>query len=256
MENALLIGLSRQMVLQREMEVVANNIANIDTNGFKADFSLFEEYLMSGARNGGLRMADSRVSFVRDRGTLIDLNQGPLQRTGSPLDLAINGDGFLVIQTPQGERYTRNGAFEINSQGELVTSEGYQVVGDGGPITFQNQDTGITINPEGTISVKDPSNTTVAIIRGQLRVVSFAQPQRLEKEGGSTFTAPADMPASPSTNSKVVQGALEKSNVRPIIEMSRMIEISRSYAMIANLIQSRGDLDKTAIQQLSDVPTS
>jgi len=87
-------------------------------------------------------------------------------------------------------------------------------------------------------------------------VVSFAQAQRLEKEGGSTFSAPADMPATPSTTSKIVQGALEKSNVRPIIEMSRMIEISRSYANIANLLQSRGDLLKNAIQQLADVPTS
>jgi len=256
MENASLVGLSRQMSLQREMEVVANNIANIDTNGFKADFSLFEEYLMPGARDGNFRVADSPVSFVRDRGTLIDLNQGPLQRTGSPLDVAINGDGFLIIRTPQGERYTRNGALEISPQGELVTSEGYQVLGEGGPIAFQNQDTGITINQEGTVSVKDPSNSTVAIIRGQLRVVSFAQAQRLQKEGGSTFSAPADMPPSPSTKSKVVQGALEKSNVRPIIEMSRMIEVSRSYAMIANLLQGQGDLHKTAIQQLADVPTS
>ena len=241
MENASLVGLSRQMSLQREMEVVANNVANIDTNGFKADFSLFEEYLMPGARDGNFRVADSPVSFVRGRGTLIDLNQGPLQRTGSPLDVAINGDGFLVIRTPQGE---------------LVTSEGYPVLGEGGPIAFQNQDTGITINQEGTVSVKDPSNSTVAIIRGQLRVVSFAQAQRLQKEGGSTFSAPADMPPSPSTKSKVVQGALEKSNVRPIIEMSRMIEVSRSYAMIANLLQSQGDLHKSSIQQLADVPTS
>jgi flagellar basal-body rod protein FlgF len=236
--------------------VVANNIANIDTNGFKADFSLFEEYLMPGARDGNFRVADSPVSFVRQRGTLIDLNQGPFQRTGNPLDVAINGDGFFVINTRQGERYTRNGAFQINPQGELVTSEGYQVIADGGPIAFQNQDNGITINPEGTISVKDPSNSTVAIIRGQLRVVTFAQPARLQKEGDSTFSAPADMPATPSTKSNVVQGALEKSNVRPIIEMSRMIEISRSYAMIANLLQAEGDLHKTSLQQLSDVPTS
>src|SRR5215471_6740166 len=134
MQNALLVGLSRQMSLQREMEVVANNIANIDTNGFKADFALFEEYLMPGARDGNFRVADSPVSFVRQRGTLIDLNQGPLQRTGNPLDVAINGNGFLVINTPQGERYTRNGALQVNQQGELVTSEGYQVLSDGGPI--------------------------------------------------------------------------------------------------------------------------
>jgi flagellar basal-body rod protein FlgF len=256
MASANLVGLSRQMALQREMEVVANNIANIDTNGYKADFSLFEEYVMPGGRGGGSRVANTPVSFVHDRGTLIDLNQGPLQRTGSPLDVAINGDGFLVVSTPQGERYTRNGALEINAQGELVTSEGYQVLGDAGPITFQTQDTGITINREGTISVKDPSNSSVAIVRGQLRVVSFARAQRLQKQGDSTFSAPADMPASPSTKSIVVQGALEKSNVRPIIEMSRMIEVSRNYTMIANLLQSQGDLHKSSIQQLSDVPTS
>jgi flagellar basal-body rod protein FlgF len=256
MENTLLVGLSRQMVLQREMEVVANNIANIDTNGFKADFSLFEEYLMPGARDGNFRVADSPVSFVRNRGTLIDLNQGALQRTGGPTDIAINGDGFLVIQTPQGERYTRNGALQVNSQGELVTSEGYRILGDGGPIAFQPQDTGITINPEGTVSVKDGANATIEIIRGRLRLVNFTRPQRLQKEGGSTFSTPADMPAAPSTTARVVQGALEKSNVRPIVEMSHMIEVSRSYTMIANLIQSQGDLHKTAIQQLSDVPTS
>jgi flagellar basal-body rod protein FlgF len=256
MENTLLVGLSRQMVLQREMEVVANNIANIDTNGFKADFSLFEEYLMPGARDGNFRVADSPVSFVRNRGTLIDLNQGALQRTGGPTDIAISGDGFLVIQTPQGERYTRNGGLQVNSQGELVTSEGYRVLGDGGPIAFQPQDTGITINPEGTVSVKDGANATIEIIRGRLRLVNFTQPQRLQKEGGSTFSTPADMPAAPSTTARVVQGALEKSNVRPIVEMSHMIEVSRSYTMIANLIQSQGDLHKTAIQQLSDVPTS
>jgi flagellar basal-body rod protein FlgF len=256
MENTLLVGLSRQMVLQREMDVVANNIANIDTNGFKADFSLFEEYLMPGARDGNFRVADSPVSFVRNRGTLIDLNQGALQRTGGPTDIAISGDGFLVIQTPQGERYTRNGALQVNSQGELVTSEGYRVLGDGGAIAFQPQDTGITINPEGTVSVKDGANATIEIIRGRLRLVNFTQPQRLQKEGGSTFSTPADMPAAPSTTARVVQGALEKSNVRPIVEMSHMIEVSRSYTMIANLIQSQGDLHKTAIQQLSDVPTS
>ncbi|HXW27517.1 MAG TPA: flagellar basal-body rod protein FlgF [Xanthobacteraceae bacterium] len=256
MQNTLLVGLSRQTVLEREMEVIANNIANVDTNGFKADFSLFEEYLMPGARNGNFRVADSPVSFVRHRGTLIDLNQGAFQRTGNPLDVAINGDGFLAIQTPQGERYTRNGALQINPQGELVTAEGYQVLGDGGPIAFQAQDTGITINPQGTVSVKDAANSTIAIIRGQLRIVNFTQPQRLQKEGGSTFSTTADMPATATTNAQVVQGALEKSNVRPILEMTHMIEVSRSYAMIANLMQSQADLHKSSLQQLSDVPTS
>lgn len=256
MENALLVGLSRQMALSHELDIVANNIANINTTGYKADNLAFAQFLMPNASDDQFTGNDRRLDFVEDRGTWIDFSPGAVQRTGSPLDVAINGDGFLVIRTPEGERYTRNGALEINPQGELVTSEGYQVLGDGGPIAFQTQDTGITINPEGTISVKDAANSTIAIIRGQLRIVSFAQAQRLQKDGGSTFSAPADMPATPSTNFKVVQGALEKSNVRPIMEMSHMIEVSRSYQTIANLIQSQGELHKSAIQQLSDVPTS
>jgi flagellar hook-basal body protein len=137
-----------------------------------------------------------------------------------------------------------------------VTSEGYQVLGDGGPIAFQAQDIGITINPQGTVSVKNGSNATVEIIRGRLRLVSFAQSQRLEKEGSSTYRAPADTAPTENTTARLVQGALEKSNVRPIVEMSHMIEVSRSYSTIANLVQSQGDLRKTAIQQLADVPTS
>jgi flagellar basal-body rod protein FlgF len=254
MGNALLVGLSRQMVLEREMEVVANNIANLDTNGFKADYSLFEEYLSSAARAQG-ENPDHRVSYVRSRGTLLDLTQGTIERTGSPLDVAINGNGYLVVQTPRGERYTRNGALQINAQGELVTSEGYQVQGDGGPIALQTQDTGITINPEGTVSVQG-TGSTVEIIRGKLRIVSFPQAQRLQKDGSSTFLAPTDMQPLPDTSSRVLQGALEKSNVRPIVEMSHMIEVSRSYTMISNLVQGESDLRKSAIQQLGDMPTS
>ena len=255
MENALLIGLSRQMVLQREMEVVANNIANVDTNGFKADFSQFEEFLSSAARAKG-EGAGGRVSYVHSRGTLIDLTQGSVQRTGNPLDVALNGEGFIVIQTPRGERYTRNGSLQINSQGELVTSEGYQVQGDAGPIQLQTQDTGITINPEGTVSVHDASNASLEIIRGRLRLVGFDRAQRLEKDGSSSFAAPAGMQPNPNTNVRVMQGALEKSNVQPVLEMSHMIEVSRAYSMISSLIQSGGDLRKSAIQQLADVPTS
>ena len=176
MENTLLVGLSRQMALQREMEVVANNIANIDTNGFKADFSLFEEYLMPGARDGNFRVADSPVSFVRDRGTLIDLNQGPFQRTGSPLDVAINGDGFLVINTPQGERYTRNGALQLNNLGELVTTAGDKVVGENGPIVLQATDRDIVIAKDGTIKVREGVSLTSDSTRGKLKLVTPEAP--------------------------------------------------------------------------------
>src|SRR6266705_454304 len=137
MENTLLIGLSRQVALRRELDVVANNIANLNTTGFKADGNIFEEYVMPVARDGGFPAADRRLSFVQDRATWLDLGQGPVQQTGNPLDVALDGPGFLAVHTPRGERYTRNGALQINATGELVTAEGYRVLGDAGPIVFQ-----------------------------------------------------------------------------------------------------------------------
>ena len=110
MQNTLLVGLSRQVALARELDVVANNIANINTTGYKTDGSLFEEYLSSSARAD---QSGARVSFVRDRGTWHDLSQGTTEKTGNPLDVAIDGNAFLVVQTPRGERYTRNGSLQI-----------------------------------------------------------------------------------------------------------------------------------------------
>src|SRR4030081_3935461 len=109
MENTLLIGLSRQMVLERQMDVVANNVANVITNGFKSDRWLFQEYLASGAHEDNFVGSDRRVSYVQDRATFRDFSQGATQETKNPLDVAIDGGGFLVVQTPAGERYTRGG---------------------------------------------------------------------------------------------------------------------------------------------------
>ena len=122
MENALLVGLSRQMVLGRAMDVVANNIANMNTTGFKADNAMFEEYLMPVARENRFSPADQRVSFVNDRGAWHNLSGGALQQTGNPLDIAIDGDAFIAVQTAAGERYTRSGALKINSAGVIVTA--------------------------------------------------------------------------------------------------------------------------------------
>lgn len=105
MENALLIGLSRQMVLERQMDVVANNLANVNTNGFKTDASLFQEYLKTGAHEDNFVGSDRAVSYVQDSGTYRDASQGPLQSTNNPLDLAIDGSAYLVVQTAGGERY-------------------------------------------------------------------------------------------------------------------------------------------------------
>jgi flagellar basal-body rod protein FlgF len=256
MQNALLVGLSRQVALGRELDVVANNIANLDTVGFKADGAVFEEYVGQTARSGNLPGTDSRVSFVQDRATWINLGQGPLERTGNALDVAVEGSGFLAVQTPRGERYTRNGALHVNANGELVTSEGYQVLGDAGPITFQPKDRDISISEDGTISVREGDNTKTESQRGKLRMAGFDFPGRLQKDGSSTFMAPQNVTPQTDTTSHFVQGTLEKSNVHGVVEITRMIEVTRAYTQIANMLTQQNDLQQNAIDKLAAVPTS
>jgi flagellar basal-body rod protein FlgF len=251
MQNALLVGLSRQMSLSHQMDVIANNIANIDTTGFKADNSAFSQYLMPGASDGDFTGKDNRINFVQDQGTWIDFRPGSLQRTGDPLDAAIDGKGYFVVQTPRGQRFTRNGAFGINSTGQLVTSNGDLVLGTSGPINFQNTDHDVVISASGVISARDGAGT-LNVQRGQLQLVDFDNPQQLQKDSASTFDAPANAnqkPIAPGT--RVVQGAIEKSNVQPILEMTRMIEITRSYSDIAAILQQQGDLRRNSLQSLA-----
>jgi flagellar basal-body rod protein FlgF len=256
MENALLVGLSRQMALTHELDIVANNIANIDTTGYKADNALFAQYLMPKASDDQFTGRDRRISFVQDRASWIDLSPGALQRTGNPLDVAIEGNAYLAVQTPQGVRYTRNGALLTNATGQLVTGDGYPVLGDSGPITFQNTDHDVIISQSGIITVREGSSPTDSP-RGKLQLVAFDQPNRLQKDGGSTFLAPPGVnPTAPDLGTRVVQGTIEKSNVNAVAEISRMIQITQSYTDIASVLQQQSDQRKNALTQLSQAPTS
>ena len=253
MENTLLIGLSRQTVLERQLDVVANNIANVNTTGFKADSSLFEEYLMPGAHEDNFVGRDRRVSYVQDRGTFRDFTQGASEQTNNPLDMAVSGNGFLVVQTAAGERYTRDGGMQINSQGQLVTATGNPVLGNAGPIVFQPTDHDINVSPDGTITVVEGNGRTDAL-RGKLRLVSFADAQKLLKEGSNLYSAGEGGAAQADTKSQVQQGYIEKSNVSSVAEMSRMIEVTRAYTQISTLLQQESDLHKSAVEKLADVP--
>src|SRR5450755_1687483 len=253
MENTLLIGLSRQMTLERQMDVVANNVANVNTNGFKADKSLFEEFLNSGAHEDNFAARDRRVSYVQDRGTFKDFTQGPTEQTKNPLDVAIDGGAFLVVQTAAGERYTRDGGLQINNQGQLVTAAGNPVLGTSGPIVFQPTDHDVSIAQDGNISVQEGINR-VGSVRGKLRLVSFADAQKLLKEGSNLYSAGTGAAAQPDAASRVKQGFIEKSNVNSVSEMSLMIEVTRTYTQISNLLQQQSDLHKSAIEKLADVP--
>jgi flagellar basal-body rod protein FlgF len=254
MDNTLLIGLSRQTALRRELEIVANNIANLNTTGFKADGAVFAEYLQTTARAERFSAPDQRLSFVHDRMSWHDMSQGTVQQTRNPLDVAIDGDGMLVVQTPRGERYTRNGSLQINATGELVNSSGDRILGDGGPIVLQGTDKDIVITQDGTVKVREGISLTSDSTRGRLRVVSFANVQQLQKDGASTFKAPEGVVPQPAVKVNIVQGAVEKSNVRSVIEVTRMIELTRAYTEVAGVLQQQNELRKNSIQQLADVP--
>lgn len=253
MDNALLVGLSKQVALHREMDVIANNLANLDTTGFKSETVQFAQYLSSPARADTFPFADRKVAFVEDKRTLTDFSQGPLQETGGVLDVAIRGDGYLAVDTPQGERYTRSGSLAISRTGELVTSEGYRVLGANGPIRFDLNDTNIVIAQDGSISTLNGTQTQNTE-RGKIRLVRFEQPNLLQKKGFGLYAAANGMAPQPVTETTaLIQGSLEKSNVKPIFEMSRMIEVMRSYSALANMMTNTDNLRKTAIQKLGEV---
>jgi flagellar basal-body rod protein FlgF len=255
MENALLVGLSRQAALERQFDVVANNIANLNTTGFKSSSSVFQEFLTSGAHEDNFAAADARVRFVLDRASFHNFGQGPIQQTGNPLDIALDGDAFIAVQTAGGERYTRNGALQINASGELVTADGATVAGDNGPIVFQTNDRNISISADGRISVVEGATGSVETLRGKLKLVNFADPQRLQAEGANLFVAPAGVTPQAADKVRVIQGAIEGSNVNGVVEMSRMIEINRTYSLIASLLQSQSDQRRTSIDKLAEVPS-
>lgn len=256
MENALLVGLSRQIALGRELDIVANNLANINTTGYKADGSVFEEYLMPGASADDFPTADRRVSFVQDRTAWHNFNQGAIQHTGAPLDVAVDGNAFLVVQTAAGQRYTRNGALQVNAQGTLVTSAGDPVLGTAGPITFQQTDNNIVINENGSITVREGATSTSDSARGALQLVTFADNGQLKKEGSSLFSAPAGVNPQPAAaNVRVTQGAIELSNVNAVSEVARMIEITRTYSQIAGILQQQQTQRTSALDKLSAVPS-
>ena len=253
MENALLIGLSRQTVLGRQIDVIANNIANVNTAGYKTDNSLFEEYLNTPAHEDNFVGRDRRVSYVQDRGTYRDFSQGATEETKNPLDVAIDGSAFLTVQTPAGERYTRDGGLHINTQGQLVTVAGNPVLGTAGPIVFQPTDHDVNITADGTITVVEGNGRTDAQ-RGTLRLVTFTEAQRMLKEGFNLYAAGEGGAPQPNTLSTIKQGFIERSNVSSVREITHMMDASHAYTAIATLMQQQAELQKTAIQQLADVP--
>ena len=234
MENTGYIAITRQSGLAREMQVVANNIANAATTGFRQEGVIFSEYIQPVDRGASLSMGQGNV-----RTTLFD--QGALTQTGGAFDLAIEGDGFFLIQTPAGERLTRAGAFSPNAEGELVTYDGYQVLDAGGAPVFVPPGANVAVAGDGTLSADGQPV-------GQIGLVAPADPKDLIREDGVMFRAEGGF--EPAENARILQGFVESANVNAIGQLARMIEVQNAYEMGMKFLEREDERVRTAIKTL------
>jgi flagellar basal-body rod protein FlgF len=232
------IALSRLAAQNRVTDVIANNLANADTPGFRASQAVFATYV---ARDGNAAGGDAVMA--QDRATWRDMSQGPLQSTGNPLDLALSGDGFFVVETPRGERLSRAGRFSLSPQGTIVDAGGNPVLGEGGPLVLPAGSREVTVAGDGTVRSGD-------ITLGRLRVVNVANPQALEAEGGRLFAVPDGVRLEPVERPAVVQGSLEGSNVRAISEMVRMMAELREFQFAAQFVEREGERLTSAVDRI------
>jgi flagellar basal-body rod protein FlgF len=234
MDNTTYVSLSHQSALRRKLDGVANNLANMNTHGYKAEQVMFREYLMPAGKE--------TVSFGFDRGSFTDRRAGALEGTSNSLDVAIEGDAFLGVETPDGVRYTRDGRLKINDQGALVTSGGYPVLGPGGePIAIPEGATSIVIAQDGTVSAND-------VQAGTIGLSSFQQPNQLIRGADGLYRT--DEQPQPPAGARLRQGMVEASNVEPLREMVTMIDVTRQYQAAATMTERRDELERKAIDRL------
>jgi len=237
MDNPTYATLTRQTGLMKELQIVANNIANASTTGFQAEGIIFSEYVSAvGNDFDSLSMAAGKVRETSH-------TQGALAQTGGPFDLAIEGDGYFLIETAAGERLTRAGSFTPNSEGDLVTMDGNRVLDAGGAPVFIPQGAGqIAIAPDGTISA---GGAPV----GQIGLVSPTDPTQMVREGSVLFDAQGGFEA--AEGGRMLQGFLENSNVNPIVQISRMIEVQRAYELGQSFLDKEDERIRGVIQAMN-----
>jgi flagellar basal-body rod protein FlgF len=247
MDSTLLVTLSHQVAAQRAMDVISNNLANMSTNGYRREELKFEEYLQRSRPAEGQK-GTQITSYVNQAGILRDTSEGRIEATSNPFDIAISGNGYFAIQTANGERYTRDGHFTLDSEGQIVTDRGDPVLSDGGPVTVTNEDGDIKIAADGTVSGEQGQ-------LAKLRVVQFPDDRIPVKEGGSYYGAGGATPVDAEGGFKLSQGMLERSNVEPVTEMSNMINLMRSYQAITNLTAAQETMQLKAVSRLGSVPS-
>ena len=236
MENAGYTTLTRQSGLMREMRVVANNIANAATSGYRQEGMVFSEYVQSIQGGSSLSMGQGNARHT-------SLVQGALTRTGGTFDFAIEGDGFFLVETPQGERLTRSGAFSPNAEGDLVTFDGLRVLDPGGaPVFIPPGAADIAVSSDGTISSEGAPI-------GQLGVVRPLNPQGMIREDGVMFQAADGF--EPAESARILQRFVENSNVDAISQITRMIEVQRAYELGASFLEAEDERVRQAMRAMS-----
>jgi flagellar basal-body rod protein FlgF len=235
METTMYLAISRQAVLRREMEAVAHNLANANTTGYKSQSPLFREVLSKTSPT-------ETISQVIDQGLMTNTADGPLKNTDNNFDFGIRGGGYFAVQTPGGERYTRNGNFKLDSASRLVTQMDNGVVGaDNRPITIPPNAGEIRVSGDGTIL----AGTQVI---GQMKIVGFSNDRALKRGPNSLMIAQEAPQKAPQA--KVVQGVIEESNVIPMFEISRMSEIVRNFQQANNMVEQEHDRQRDAVRRI------
>ena len=227
-------GTETMLAQEHRMDQIANNLANVDTSGYKKEDITFWEMMF--------KAADNRSRVGKGLKILIDQQQGIPKQTDNALDFAINGEGFFTIQTPAGIRYTRNGNFTLNNQGQLSTADGNLVLGDGGPITLADQN--IQVGRDGQINANGQQIS-------RLGLVTFPDLQGLEKEGANLFRLKAGTAEQqPVAMPNIQQGYLEGANVNTVTEMTEMIDLQRAYQSQQKAIQTTDDIDQQSTSRV------
>lgn len=237
MDNAIYTALTRQSGLMNEMRTIANNIANANTTGFRREGVVFSEYMVPLDRGG------ETLSMANGRGRMVDLEQGGLTQTNGKYDVAIDGQGFMMVQTPQGNRLTRAGAFMPNAEGELVNPDGYQLLDDGqAPIVIPPNARSVGIGTDGTISADGNPIGQIGI---------FAEPSLsdLRHEAGTLFDPGGAV--EPMDDGTIRQGFIEESNVDPVLEISRMVEVQRAYELGQSFLDQEDQRIRMTITSLT-----
>ncbi|MQX35397.1 flagellar basal-body rod protein FlgF [Roseospira navarrensis] len=242
MQTPSYIALSRQTALWRQMDVVANNIANMNTPGFKSQDLMFSEYLAPS--KGADSAFPDMLSYTYDFGTKRDVGLGPLSQTGNPLDVAINGPGYFEVETDFGRFYTRNGRFMLDADGMMVTGSGHPVLStDGTPFFIAPNESRITVAKDGTVSTENGNI-------GRMNIVSFEDEQALLRVQAGLYDAGEQEPEE-ATGMALEQGMLEGSNVEATAQITKLIQVQRAYEQVQKMIEDESERQGRAIKVLS-----